>query len=378
MFLSSFEIAAVVLAVAAASVVIYLTRYYYRDMLFGPPVDFLEDEYIEIGLYPNAHRAALIFTCDDVTALTGYEKIANLVSVLEKYEVKCTFFVIPYFRGRYLLGKDSEEVKALKEAELRGHEIALHGLTHTSPRRKLLLLKRDKEFWKLPQSEQRRRIKVGKRILAMLGFSVFGFRSPAFSASEETLQILDAEEFTYSSDTRVRPIMLMSNRRFCESLYYPYHPLGLRILDFISNGDYFWGYDKLGPENMLSLKRRFDRYYENSGTFVLLSHIEPINSGSGLATLEKFLEYTKEKNLWKPTLRELAEWWLARENLFAVSEVKGDVLYITLEKGSELPLSGLTIKFKSSVPAKEYKIFDSNEVLIKEGRVQDGVALVSL
>lgn len=378
MFLTGFEKALVILAIATIVLAIYFTRYYYRDLLFGPPVDFLGDGYVEIGLYPNAHRAALVFTCDDVSALTNPEKVANIVSVLEKHDMKGVFFVVPYFRGRHMLSKDSEIVKALKEAELRGHEIAMHGLTHTPPRGKFSPLGRNKEFWKLPQSEQRRRIKVGRRMLEMLGFDVRGFRSPAFSAGEETLQILDAEEFAYSSDTRVRPILLMSNRRFCESLYYPYHPLGLGILDFISNGDYFWGYDKLGPENMLSLKRRFDRYYENSGVFVLLSHIEPINSGSGLSTLEKFLEYANEKNVWKPTLRELAEWWNARESLFAVSEVKGEVLRITLEKGTELPLSGLTIRFRQDVPAKEYKIFDSSETLIKEGRIEEGTVIVSL
>lgn len=376
--MNDIEIAIIGVIVISALVIIYLTRYYYRDLLFGPPVDFDEDGYIEIGLYPNDYKAALVFTCDDVNALIKPEKLENIVNILEKYGVKGVFFTTPYFRGRYMLTRDSEVMKVLKEAEGRGHEVALHGLTHATARRKMLFFGKDKEFGNMPYSEQKRRIKKGRRILETAGLTISGFRSPAFSAGIDTLKILDFEEFLYSSDTRIKPIMLMSNKRFCESLYYPYHPGDLGILDFISNGDYFWGYSKLGSEDLKSLQHRFNRFYENQGVFVLLSHIKPINSGKGLKILKEFLEYANDKNLWKPNLRELAEWWKAREMLYATSEIKDGVLEVMIEKGSEYPLNNLTIRFKEGVNAERYKIIDANETVVKEGNISEKVVFVDI
>lgn len=368
-------LAAVVIVLLA---VIYLTRYYYRDLLFGPPVDFDGDSYVEIGLYPGNCRAALVFTCDDVNAMTKPEKVVKILNVLDKYETKAVFFLIPFFKGRYMVAKDLEIVKVLKEAEQRGHEVAQHGLTHATVRRRMLFFGWGKELGNLPYSEQKRRIKKGRRILEQAGFTIHGFRSPAFSASIDTLKVLDSEEFLYTSDTRIRPIMLMSNKRFCESLYYPYHPGGLGILDLTNNGDYFWGYTKLGREDLRSLKHRFGKFYERRGAFVLLSHVEPLSRGKGLKILEEFLKYTQTKSLWKPNLRELAEWWNAREALFAVSEIKRKTLLIRLEKSSEYVLRNLTIKFKPNVPAKSYEIVDANGALLKKGKISESVVLLDV
>lgn len=375
----SFDITMIIPAAAVAIVllvVIYLTRYYYRDLLFGPPVDFEGDSYIEIGLYPNNCRAALVFTCDDVHALTKPEKVVKVLNVLDRYGTKAVFFVIPFFKGRYMMAKDSEIVRVLKEAEQLGHEVAQHGLTHTMVRRRMLFFGWGKELGNLPYSEQKRRIKKGRRILELAGFKIHGFRSPAFSASIDTLKVLDSEEFLYTSDTRIRPIMLMSNKRFCESLYYPYHPGGLGILDFTNNGDYFWGYSRLGRENLRSLKHRFNKFYERRGAFVLLSHIEPLGKGRGLKILEEFLKYAQTKSLWKPNLRELAEWWNARESLFAVSEIKKNTLLVILEKSTDYTLKNLTIKFKPNVPARSYEITDANGAAIKKGKISEGIVLV--
>jgi peptidoglycan/xylan/chitin deacetylase (PgdA/CDA1 family) len=360
------------------ALLLYFTRFYYRDLLFGPPVDFDEDEHIEIGLYPNGHRAAVVFTCDDLHGATPSEKLTEVLKILENRGVKGTFFVTPYFQGRYLLTKESPIAELLKEAEERGHEIALHGLTHSSPRRAFSSLRKARELGNLPYSEQRRRIKKGRRILEAAGFSIRGFRSPSFSGSFETLRILDREEFLYSSDTRIYPFLLMSNKRFCESIYYPYHPGGLGLLDITSNGDYFWGYSSLGKEDFRRLMHRFDRFYQARGVFVLLSHIDSLTSGKSLTILDRFLEAIQEKGLWKPTLRELAEWWLAREVLFATTEIREGVLYVTLEKGSEFPLHGLAIRFRKGAPAENYKIVDVNGVLLKEGETSEGTVLVDL
>ncbi|MEE8167496.1 MAG: DUF2334 domain-containing protein [Candidatus Hydrothermarchaeales archaeon] len=362
---------------ALFSIFIYLTRYYYRDLLLGPPVDFLEDQHIEVSLYPRGHQAALVLTCDDVNAITKPEKIKKILELVESYGVKVVFFVVPFFKGRNIINRDSETVKLLKDADKRGHEVALHGLTHSSPTRRITL-RRVKELGHLPYSEQKRRIRKGKRIMEQATFNVAGFRSPGFSANMDTLMILDSEEFSYSSETRLNPLMLPSNKRLCESLYYPYHPKDLSLLDFTANGDYFWGYSKIGKGDLESLKRRFNRFYDNGGVFVLLSHVEPLNSGNGLKILEGFLKYANDKNLWKTNLKEIAEWWRAREMLYATTYIKDKTLLITLEKDSEFPLRDLTIKFKPNILAKHYKIMDINESVIREGSIHEGETSVSL
>lgn len=363
--------------ILALAVFVYLTRYYYRDLILGPPVDFDEDDNIEIGLYPNNYQSAVIFTCDDVNATTKLLNIKKVLATVEKHGVKAVFFVIPFLKGRHILLKSSTVPKMLKAAEHRGHEVAMHGLTHLSPTRRFPFFRRAKELGSLPYGEQKRRIKKGIRIMRAAGFNISGFRSPAFSSSIGTLRILDSQDLAYTSDTRIRPIMLMSNKRFCESLYYPYHPQDLSILDFTTNGDYFWGYSKLGSEDLIGMKRRFNKFYDKHGVFVLLSHIDPINSGGGLKLLNDFLKHVDRKNVWKPNLREAAAWWSAREVLFAESEVVGDTLNITLEKGSELPMRGLTIKFKPLQGVEKYKI-TLNDTLIKKGRISERVVLVDI
>ncbi len=356
---------------------IYMTRYYYRDILLGPPVDFYDDHSIEIGLYPRGHKSALVFTCDDINPDTQPEKVKRLTDTVEEYAVKVVYFVVPFYKNKFMLTKESKITQTLKEVEARGHEIALHGLTHSSPTRRFIF-RRYKEFGRLPYSEQKRRIRKGKKIMEQAGFTVYGFRSPGFSASLDTLAVLDSEEFSYSSDTRITPLMFMSNKRFCESLYYPYHPKDLSLIDFTVNGDYFWGYSTLGKSDLESLKRRFTKFYEAGGAFVLLSHIESVNSDKSLKILRAFLEYTRDKNLWKTNLGELAEWWRAREMLYASTEISDETLVITLDNGTELPLRDLTIRFKPNVPAKDYKILDVNGTLLKEGSISEDTAIVSL
>lgn len=356
---------------------IYMTRYYYRDIILGPPVDFYDDHHIEVGLYPMGYKAALVLTCDDINPGTKPEKVDNLIDVAEEHGVKVVFFVVPFYKGRHMLTNESGVVKTLKEAGARGHEIAQHGLTHSSPTRRFLS-RRSRELGRLPYSEQKRRIRKGKRIMEQTGFAVSGFRSPAFSASMDTLEVLDSEEFSYSSDTRVTPLMFMSNKRFCESLYYPYHPKDLSLMEFTVNGDYFWGYSKLGRSSLENLKRRFRRFYDAGGVFVLLSHIESVNSGKGLKVLRDFLEYVEDRSLWKPSLRELAEWWRAREMLYASTEIQDETLVVTLDKGAELPLHDLAIRFKPNVAAKDYKILDVNGILLRKGQISEGTIFVSL
>ncbi|GEM_PF-1413701 len=350
--------------------------YYYHDIIFGPPVFFLEDDYIKVNLYPYNYKSAVIFTIDDVYKLTEPEKIFNITSLMEQYGYKVVFFVIPYYRGRYKITRTDPVVEALIEITQRGHEVGQHGLTHHIPKYRVGVANEAREFAGLPYGEQKRRIYVGKKILEDAGLTFNGFRAPAHSANKNTLNVLEHFGFIYGADAAVYPppFTILANKRFVESVYYPYHPGDLNLIEFVGQGDFFRTH--LPPESFAIIRERFERIYKYNGTFIFYSHINLINTPAAMKLLEETLKYLDTKNIWKPNMTELALWWQARESLYASTEVKGDTLIITLEKGNELKLEGLTINFKPSVSVKNYKIVDDNGDVIKKGKVEEGYVII--
>ncbi len=347
--------------------------FYYRDLILGPPVLFKDDDNMEIGLYPYGCDAAFVVTIDDVSAHTSPERIRETVSLLDEFDIKSVFFVIPYDRGRHRFTRELEVAGELREAVERGHEVGQHGLTHIMPQKSLRSVNWAKEFKGLRHGEQRRRIYVGRKILEDAGFEVEGFRSPAFSANFTTLRILESEGFLYGANVAVYPPpLMMANKRFAESIYYPFHPEGLNLVEFVSHGDYF----KMlhNRRNFNSLRRRFERIYRRKGIFVLYTHIQYLDR-RGLELMRSCLEFTAGRNVWKPNLAEMALWWKAREALWAGSEVDDGILRITLEKGNELDLNGLSIRFREDAEAEEYRIYDGLGFLIKEGSISEGVVI---
>jgi predicted deacetylase len=370
------------LGVILILLLIYLFFFYYGNILFGPSILFDEDENIKIGLYPNNHEAAFVFTVDDVNSKTNPLKIERVSRILDKHNMKSVFFVVPFYKGIYKMTKNLELTKTLQNMQKKGHEIGLHGLTHNLPHLRLFRLNRATEFSQLPYTEQKRRVLKGKKILEEAGFNIRGFRSPAFSANFDTLNILDNNDFIYSSDIRVTPFILMSNKRHAESLYYPFHIKDLNIIEFVNHGDYFW-YGSVNITSKINIGQnldrmiyRFNKYYNRNGVFVMMTHIEPINNYNSMKTFEKFVEYVSKKDVWCPNLRELTEWWLARESLYATSYVEGDVLKINLEKGNEYNMKNLTIILKSH-HAKSYEIYLEEE-LIKMGLIKENVIRVNI
>ena len=352
----------------------YSLIYYYHDLIFGPPVLFWCDDYIEINLYPGTYDAAVVFTVDDIYKLTEPEKILRITKILDRFGVKGVFFIIPYYKGRYKINKDDNVTRVLKEIENNGHEIAQHGLTHWVPRWKLKIVNFARELTDLPYSEQKRRIVIGKTILEEAGFKINGFRAPAFSANQNTLKILDHLDFLYGSDAGLYPPpFMLANKMFVESIYYPYHPSDLNILEFVSHGDLF--HTLFNQKNLMLIKHRFEKVYKRKGVFVLYTHIEPINTPHSLKLLEESLKYICTYNVWKPTLTEISLWWKARETLYAETKMSGDTLVIVLEKGNELELKNLTILFRKGIPAKRYRVVNGEGDIIKEGEIGESVTL---
>ncbi len=111
-----------------------------------------------------------------LSTLDGFDKYKSL---LDKYEVKCTFFVL----SELLPKREKEFASALKQ----GHKIALHGFNHIIPTAKTI-----EEFSKEIDEAK-------KSIQQALNVEIRGYRAPCFSIDQDRLNILKNSGFCYDS-----------------------------------------------------------------------------------------------------------------------------------------------------------------------------------
>jgi predicted deacetylase len=230
--------------------------------------------------WPYKSKTAVVITCDDVSSGYSLEYHEEIVSIIEKYDLRCTFFVIPYHGAWDLLTDSEEHMNLLHEAVYSGHEIALHGYTHYK-----------NEFVCSPE-KQKEYLKKGLDIMEEAGFTVKGFRAPCLQITPETLDILKEYNFVYDSSC------------FGMSKIYWDGPVPQ-----ISTGhEYTW---YLQPEDLekelKTAKKDFDRAYNSNGLFSMVIHVKAVNEGEGINFLDQFFSYIKGK-AWNFTLIELVEW----------------------------------------------------------------------
>ena len=356
--------------IAAALVVLLVawigfnTYYIWRDYLSGPPVLFLENDDIELGLYPGENRSASVFTNDDLCAITPIEAIETLRLRLKELEVKGTFFVIPDHLGKNILRPGDPRVELLKKLRDDGHEIAQHGYSHYCEKNKGRGVKMGAEMLFLSVSEQIERLEKGREVLTDLGFPPRGHRCPCFSGNARTFKALDRMDYLYGSDldlppTNPRTIIMPALRR---RLMYPYHPFGMKLLEITSQTD--------PTVRKAKILKVFKRYHSRGGVFVFLTHLPQISEPDNLERLTEFLSYLKGEDTWICTMLELAEWWLAREGLKIRTEPAGDTLVVTFNNPSPYPLNNIAITFKETgSDPRKYRIVDGSGGEVEAGDI---------
>ncbi|MEM3465811.1 MAG: polysaccharide deacetylase family protein [Candidatus Jordarchaeales archaeon] len=107
---------------------------------------------------------------------TAYN-IPEILSLLRKYDVKATFFVVGEIAEKF-----PEVVELIREE---GHEVAFHGYYHLP-------------LWRLNPEAFREEVTMFKRLVP----DCIGFRAPSFSLNNNTkwaLNVLKAEGFRYDS-----------------------------------------------------------------------------------------------------------------------------------------------------------------------------------
>ena len=102
-----------------------------------------------------------------------------ILDVLARQEVSATFFVPGRVAERY-----PDRVREILAA---GHEVAHHGYTHTSPA-------------DLSREAEEAELERGLEALRAVGADPVGYRSPAWEFSPNTIELLEAHGFAYSSN----------------------------------------------------------------------------------------------------------------------------------------------------------------------------------
>jgi len=340
----------------------YNTSYIWRDYLSGPPVRFLANDDIAVGVYPRGAPMAAVFTNDDLSATTPLDLVERLRLFLKEMEVRGTFFVIPNHLGVYPLTAGSETVEMLEKLRRDGHEIAQHGYAHYSEKNRGRSVKMGAEMAYLSEEEQYRIIARGREILTGLGFPPRGHRSPCFSGNRRTFRALDRLGFLYGSDLDLPPntletLLLPAPRR---RLMYPSRPDGLDLLQVTSQTD--------PTVRRKKAERIFRRYRERGAAFAFLTHLPDLSEPKNLQRLERFINLLREEGSWFCTMAELCEWWLAREEADFQTEREGDTLVITADNSGPYPLRDLEISFKD--PAlRHYRLIDRDGRELARGEI---------
>jgi len=340
------------------------TYYIWWDYLSGPPVNFIENDDISLGLYPGENRSASIFTNDDLCGVTPPGSIESLRKRMKELGVKGTFFVIPDHLGKNPLCPGDPRVELMKKLRADGNEIAQHGLSHYCAKNEGRGVKMGAEMLFLSVEEQVERLKEGRAILTSLGFPPRGHRCPCFSGNGRTFQALDQLNYLYGSDldlppTNPRTILMPALSR---RLMYPYHPFGMKLLEITSQTDPTVRLDKV--------LMVFKRYHSRGGVFVFLTHLPQISEPKNLERLTDFLTYLKGEDTWICTMVELSEWWLAREGLKVKTEVVANILVITFNNPSPYPLKNIAITFKENgSDLQKYRIVDGSGGKVEVGDI---------
>lgn len=208
-----------------------------------------------------------------------------ILDLLRHESFKATFFII---------GKVAEDYpEAIRAIASQGHELAVHGYTHTSPSAQT-------------REEEETSITRTLAILKPYRPGISGYRSPSWDFSQNTLDLLGRHGLSYSSN-------MMDDIR-------PYVHPGTSIVELpiqwiLDDSAHFWfaleAWNKKisTPSEVREIwETEFEGIYELSGCFVLTMHPQITGRPSRLKLLRDFISFMKSHDgVWFATCSEIAE-----------------------------------------------------------------------
>jgi peptidoglycan/xylan/chitin deacetylase (PgdA/CDA1 family) len=123
-------------------------------------------------------KPVFLFTVDDIWENTDNTSLSKLATILNKNNIKATFFITPYYHNVVLSQKKADQIADI----LKGHEFAQHGVYHVY-NEDLSLIKEAKLF-------------LEKRLKTRIS----GYRSPFFFRTKALFSELSDLGFKYNSD----------------------------------------------------------------------------------------------------------------------------------------------------------------------------------
>jgi len=212
-----------------------------------------------------SHKGIFFFTMDDIWEKTNIYNLKKIKNLLDKYQIKGTFFITPYYDYHELSKKKAGEIENL----LKTQEIAMHGIRH----------KRD-----LIESNTKERIyelKHGKKLLEKrFNKKIQGYRSPNFLRNRNLLKDLASTGFTYNSDQfLLRPYPFIKNKLVVIPCHDKCDPFSMNLNK---------------KEIIKMINRKLNYYASNDKPYVFLMHPEDINK-KNLSVLSKIFQKVKSK-----------------------------------------------------------------------------------
>lgn len=218
--------------------------------------------------------------------------VDRILSLLEEYGVKATFFVPGIFAEIY--------PQVLKRVSDAGHEIALHGYRHEN-------------FAKLPVEEQEKILEKGITVLErMTGEKPLGFRLPEGGCTEVTLSVICDKGFLYDNSffDHDIPYRVELDGKKTDMVEIPTR---WELLDFpyLAWGDsYPAGNDRVAiyDEVLDNWLRELEASYDGGYCYVLSVTPQTIGSPGRMFMLRTVLEKLSRKNIWIATGKEIARY----------------------------------------------------------------------
>jgi peptidoglycan-N-acetylglucosamine deacetylase len=207
-----------------------------------------------------------------------------ILDSLERHAIKATFFVVGRNVELY-----PDKVAAIASG---GHEIAVHGYTHTPPAR-------------LSPDEEEAELARARSLLEGVGATITGYRSPSWEVSPVTLDLLVKHGFRYSSQfmADIRPY-----------LHESHDLIELPIQWLLDDWPHFhMGFGQMDRPVQTTRHvealwlEELDGIARLGGHCILTMHPQVMGRPSRVALLDRLIAYVKARpDLWIATCNEVA------------------------------------------------------------------------
>jgi len=250
----------------------------------------------------------MAFSCDDISPNTKVARLKELLRTADRFDINATLFVVPKSEEKWDLCGSLAQI--LGDAQSRGHEIGLHGLSHVPFETEYPL-----DMFSLGYSSIKNKLVKARRILHdKLDTDPVGFRAPYHHCGQSLWKALNDLNFLYDSSQMafrsillsyvppLRAISIFTRRTPPASKMF--HPLSLRLWEIPITQEFTWYNLKFEADRF---EKSLRSYVSNLRTECLIvnSHIGSL-SAPGLRILQRLFLNAKDARLSSSTLKETA------------------------------------------------------------------------